>query len=328
MIVPYASRVWCALVLLAGTAAADSDKPWAADVSEADQARAEEIFARGNVLVEQGLFSPAVKLYGEALAIWNHPRIHYNLAVALINLERDIEASDELAQALGSGATALEPEIYEQALAYQRILRTHIVDLAIECVDRGTRITLDGKAQSVACPGTTHLKIHPGGHRLIAEAPGSLTRTIDLAPAGGESPIAHIDLMTLDEATIHHRRWATWKPWIVVGAGAFVGLVGAGIELQAAATYRSYDRAVATLCPGPAPCDSLPALITDARAEARHQNEAAVTCFVAGGAVIATGAVFLWLNRSIAERIGYDGAPLVTAHVDRDGATLAARIAF
>jgi hypothetical protein len=322
-------RWWVLVVVLAAAPAiAEPVRPWAVGVTEADQARAEELFARGNVSVEQGLFSDAVDLYRKALVIWDHPAIRYNLAVALINLEREIDADEQLEHALRFGAGALEPEVYKEALSYQRLLHAHIVHLVIDCVDADTQVTLDGKRLAVACPGTTRLRILPGGHRLIAEAPSSLTRTIDLAPAGGDEAHVHIDLMTIDEATIHHRRWARWKPWLVVGAGGLAGLIGAAIDLQAAATFRSYDRAVATLCPGPTPCQSLPAVVSDAAVEGRHERDAAFAGFAVGGAALVTGAVLVWFNRSIAERIGYEHAPIVTASLGRDAWGLAMHVAF
>src|SRR6185369_1390133 len=104
-------------------------------------------------------------------------------------------------------------------------------------------------------------------------------------------------------------------PWAVVGAGAVVSLVGLGFELQSAATFRSYDRAIAVLCPD-RPCDSVPTVVSDAYTEGRHENQIAIAAFAVGGATIATGAVLLWLNRGIEERLGY-GGPRVAAGVSR-----------
>jgi tetratricopeptide (TPR) repeat protein len=323
---PSAWLVACVLAL--GSVARAQPRPWAAGVSDADQSRATEQFEDGNKLLEQGLFGDALALYTQAIARWDHPAIRYNIAVAQINLQRPIEAYRELERALRFGAEALEPDVYTQALAYQRLLSTQIVHLAIDCADAGTHVTLDGKDIGVPCPGSTVLLILPGGHRLVASKPGSLPLTIDLAPAGGESPRERIDLMTFDEATVTRRRWARWKPWSVVGAGVAVAAAGLGFELQAAATFRSYDRAVATLCPA-APCESLPTVVSEAYDEGRMQNRIAITLFAAGGAAIATGAALLWLNRSRTERIGYrERAPQVTATVGSRAASISARWSF
>jgi len=317
--------VLCTLVL-ACPASADT-RPWAVGVSDADQARAKELFEQGNKLLDQGAFGDALKLYKDAIAIWPHPAIRYNIAVAQINLQRPIEAYRELEQALQYGAAALEADVFQQAVAYQRLLASQIVHLTIECVDPDTRITLDNNEQSVPCPGATTLLILPGGHRLIASKSGSLPKTIDLAPRGGDSPRERIDLMTLTEATVTRHRWSRWKPWVVIGAGAAIAGVGLGFELQAAATYRSYDRAVDTLC-GSMPCSNLPPVVAEAYDDGRRQNRIAIGLFAAGGTTIAAGAVLLWLNRARSERIGYDRAPIVTANINSRASQIAAQWSF
>lgn len=321
------SRV-AALVALAislSRARAEPERPWAAGVSQADQTRSYELFAQANELVEQGLFTAAVDVYGQALSRWDHPAIRYNLAVALINLERQIDAYQELARSLRYGADALEPEVYRQALVYQRLLHAQIVELTVACTEPGAQVALDNKPLALSCPGTTTALVLPGRHELVASKPGYLLRSVELTPAGGETPRVELALKTIEAATVFRRRWPRWKPWVVVGAGAAVVLGGVGLELQAAATFRSYDRAVATLCPDH-PCASLPGLITDAYAEGRRDNRWAIGLFATGGAAIATGAVLLWLDRAVAEQIGY--APRFTARIGAREAVFGAQLAF
>ena len=316
-----------ALLATATTAPAQPEPPehpWTAGVSEPDQARALELFERGRVLLDQGLYREALELNRQAIAAWDHPAIRYNIAVALIFLERPIDAYEELDRALRF-PEALEPDVYQQALVYQRLLRAQIVHLTIECVVPGTQITLDGNALAVPCPGSATQLVLPRRHELIAAKPGSVTHAIEVVPSGGEAPHVRVDLMTIAEATVTTRRWPWWKPWAVVGAGAVVGLAGLGVELQSAATYDSYDRAVAVLCPS-RPCQTLPGVVTDAYARARTEHRAAIGLFAVGAATAATGAVLLWLDREVSERIGYDRVPILNA--SRGGATLGVRGRF
>jgi hypothetical protein len=298
-------------VLFACSVAHADDRPWAAGVSDDDQRRATELFVTGNQHLDQGQYAPAVDPYRKALAIWDHPAIRYNLAVALINLERPIEAYRELERALRFGAAPFDPDVYPQALVYERQLRARIVELRIECADPGTRITLDDNVLSIACPGAAVELALPGAHRIVATKPGHLPRAIEMPSKGGDTIREQIDLKTEAEATIERRRWPTSRPWLVIGAGAAVAAVGLGFELQSAATFRSYDKAVAVLCPD-GPCATLPPIVDDAYDDGRRQNRIAIGLFVTGGAAIATGAVLLWLNRPIAERIGYDGRVIAT----------------
>jgi len=171
----------------------------------------------------------------------------------------------------------------------------------------------------VPCPGDARRLLRPGRHRLVASKPGSLTRSIDLALSGGDAPTEHIDLMTLDEATVTHHRWAHWKPWAVVAAGGAIAIAGLAVDLQAAATFRSYDKAIATLCPDK-PCTTVPKIVSDAYAEGRTETHVGAGLLIGGGVVAAAGAVLLYLNRSIHERIGYE--------VGRHGGGVTARWSF
>lgn len=294
--------------LLAAVAHAEPERPWADGIPVEVQDHAKAQFERGNELLDQGLFVQAVDVYRTALAEWDHPAIRYNLAVALINLDREIDAFGELERALRFGPAALQPDVYQQAVAYQKLIAGHIVQLRVQCVDPGTHIALDGGELAVPCPGEARSLILPGRHRLVATKPGSLARSIDLALSGGDAPTEHIDLMTLDEATVTHHRWGRWKPWAVVAAGGAVAIAGLAVDLQAAATFRSYDRAIKTLCPE-TPCSTVPQVVSDAYAEGRTETRIGAGLLIGGGAIAAAGAVLLYLNRPIHERIGYDIGP-------------------
>jgi hypothetical protein len=64
-----------------------TDRPWVKGVSAADQSAAIELFHEGNGLLKESLFVQAAAKYREALHHWDHPGIHYNLALALLNLD-------------------------------------------------------------------------------------------------------------------------------------------------------------------------------------------------------------------------------------------------
>src|SRR5687768_7442231 len=67
------------------------ERPWARGVSNERQQAAQVAFREGNVQLNNGLFVQAVDKYRSALTHWDHPAIHYNLALALLNLDQPIE---------------------------------------------------------------------------------------------------------------------------------------------------------------------------------------------------------------------------------------------
>jgi tetratricopeptide (TPR) repeat protein len=306
-----AAALVCVLVCAPGAVRADdpvATPPWAAGVAQADKDKATELLAEGNVLLDQGLHAQAIEVYRRAIALYDHPAIRYNIAVALISLQQPLEAYAELERALAYDGAALEADVLPQARSYQRLLESQIVHVTIDCVEAGARVSLDGKELG-PCPLARTELVLAGPHQLIAEKAGYLTRRIDVTAAGGQERSAHIDLMTIDEATVTRRRWTQWKPWAVTGGGVVVGLAGLAFELQSRATLSSYDDAVQVLCPD-APCATLPARVNDAYDRGRLENRIAVSLFVTGGAVAATGAVLVYLNRGVTERRGYDGLEL------------------
>lgn len=313
-------------LLVASPAHSDElPSPWAKDVSQADQSQAKALFEAGNQLLEQNLFGPALELYRNAIERWDHPGIRYNAAVALINLERPIEAFENLEAALRYGESALDRDIYQQARSYERLLRGQIVRFQVECAQPDVQVALDGR-DFMRCPGNHAILALPGEHQLVASRTGFVTRTLPLILTGGETRHITIQLMTLEQATFERRRWSWWKPWVVVGGGAALGAIGLGLELQARATFQSYDNAVAVLCPD-RPCDELPGVVTDAYDRGRLQNRVGVGFLVAGGAALAGGLVWAALNRPVTEHLGYDHSPAIAPAVgpNQVGVTLGGR---
>ncbi len=102
---------------------AAGDRPWALGVSKADQHRALELFVAGNVALNASNYVEASKTYETALRSWNHPGIHYNQALTLLNLDRPGEVLQHLDAAL-IYPQALESDKVENARATrQRIIK-------------------------------------------------------------------------------------------------------------------------------------------------------------------------------------------------------------
>ena len=66
------------------------NRPWAAGISIDRQKQALVQFRQGNAQLNDGLFARAAETYRAALKTWPHPAIHYNLALALMNVDQPI----------------------------------------------------------------------------------------------------------------------------------------------------------------------------------------------------------------------------------------------
>src|SRR6185312_506210 len=101
-------RVWTFAVAMAiavapSVARAD-DQPWAVGVSDAQKAQAQKILEEGNQLFLKKDYAQALDKYKAAVAVWDHPAIRFNIVRCLIQLDRPVDASDNLALALKYGA--------------------------------------------------------------------------------------------------------------------------------------------------------------------------------------------------------------------------------
>jgi tetratricopeptide (TPR) repeat protein len=277
--------------------AATPERPWAENVSEDAQKTALALFEEGNKLFGNGQHAVALAKYREALKVWDHPAIRYNVAVALINLDQPLAAYENLEPALRYGAAPLGAETYQQALTYRKLLRGQLAELKVTCAEQGAEVALDGQALFVG-PGEASRWISPGPHELVARKSGFLTETRSLSLLPGKSwdeNLALQDIRSLPVKTV--RRWATWKPWAVVGAGALVALIGIPVILDAQSNFDAYDAAVAA-CVTQNQMNGCPAnTVSQSALDRGHlENTIAVSLFAVGGAVAASGVALLILN--------------------------------
>ena len=310
------------MALLASTAPAFADdKPWVTGVSEQSKAAAKVLLDRGNAKFVEKDYVAALELYRQAVASWDHPAIRFNMVRCLIQLDRTVEANENLALALKYGAAPLEEAVYAEALAYKKLLANQVAALRVRCDQAGVRITLDGE-QIVNCPGDEERPVKPGRHQLVGAKAGFLTKTSDVFVVGGGHEQVELSLapMTGGGKIVH--RWATWVPWIVVGAGLTVTGVGGLIEYQSFKTMNDYDRALVAAC-GEAGCSvdrPVPDNVRDLKDSAKLQNAVAIGVLSAGVATVITGSVLVYMNRG---RTVYP-----TAEVVPQGATVSVRGRF
>ena len=300
-------RALIVVAMLGSVAIADgtTDKPWAAGKSKAEQDQAFHFYDEANDLFAKGEYLKALEKYDAAISVWDHPGIRYNRAVCLINLDRTVEAYQDLQLALKYGEDPLGKDLYNEGLNYQKLLAKQVAEVEITAKDNGARISLDGKPLTLTSGRTTLMVATNAPHEITASKPGYQTyrKPLERLPAGQTTRI-EIKLELLERGR--------WKPWAVIAGGAVIGGGGAYLYGLARNDIADYETAIETKCrPG---CMSSADLGADADLpdRARRKEIFAYSAFAVGGAMIATGIVLVIRGRGhsthVAPAVGKDSA--------------------
>lgn len=317
-------RFLVALVLLCSVVSAHADdKPWAVGVSTENQKAALATYQEANALFEEGKYLEALPKYEAALRAWDHPGIHFNTAVCLINLDRSVDAYVHLQKAMAFGEAPLGKDLYTQGKNYQRILNQQVGTLEVQVKEPGASVKLDGK--EIIAPGTTTTtRVHvlaTEPHQLVAEKDDPryepATQTIRLEP--GKTTTIVLELKLRARGGRLTRRWPRWMPWSVVVTGGVVAAIGVPLLVSAKSGFEDYDTQFGAACPqGCLDTDPALAMANETKDHAELRQTLAHGGFIAGGALVAIGIGLVVLNQP---RLG--GAqvtPMVGA--DRAGAAL------
>lgn len=295
-------------------AAADSADPakenvWSHGVPEASRRAAEALFYEGNRLMRESITLTAAAKYREALKHWNHPNIHYNLAVALMTLDQPVETYENLQEATKYGDKPLEHERYEHARNYVALLEKQLARVKISCSVGGGSVELDGRV-IIATPGEYEGLVRAGRHTLVARREGYVTNQSTRVLEGGQATTIDLELKTMDELTVTSRRWSAWKPWALVGSGVVVAAAGAALHSSGNSMIRTYDRRSQQECRPDDFCSSEPPELAKLRKDGRTRQTAGVAGYAVGATAIATGALMVFMNRGQTHVRPYDnGTP-------------------
>jgi len=272
-------------------------------VSENDERLASIAFRKGNEFLNNGLFPQAVQEYRNALSHWDHPAIHYNLALALINLDQPIEVWDELNRAIEYGEEPLEKDKYDHAKDYLRLVGGQLADIEVSCDKPGAKVSVDGKDVFVA-PGRYAAKVRVGKHTFHADKEGYNAQIIAPFIGSNEHFRIQLKLYTAEELTRYKRRWdSAWVPYAVIGAGALVGLAGGALQMSAQSDYDAYNAAVAACRTPTAGCSAATPGINDLKDSGDRKKLLGFIGYGVAGAAIATGTILAVVNRREAYQI-------------------------
>ena len=274
------------------------ERPWAKGVSKEKQAEAIALFREGNANLRDSLWSKAVEKYNAALKIWDHPGIHYNLALALVNLDRPIETHDHLQAALKYGAMPLDSDKHDQALRYMVLVEKQLTRIDVRCDLPGASVKLDGREIFVG-PGRYEGLVTAGKHSIIATKEGYLPREINETFPPGDTRIVDVQLQTEADMMEMRRLFSNAIPWTVLLGGVAVAGGSLGLHFAANGSYQAYDRGIND-CSNADPVvgGCTPSLdLQSKKATGDTLQSLAFVGYGVGGAAVLTGAILLYVNR-------------------------------
>jgi hypothetical protein len=281
-----------------------SERAWAVGVPEKQQLQARELFKEGNALLKESFFAPAAGKYREALALWKHPGIHYNLALALINLDRPIEVREHLVAALRYGTAPLDQEKFNHAQSYLKLIEKQLAPIEITCAMDGAVVTLDDR-QLFRAPGRYEGFVLPGEHRIRANKLGYEPTEYKRTLLPGKPTKLDLKLYTEEQLVRHKRRWPFWGPVVVTAAGAAALGAGGILLSQSNAKLEDYDRRVEDECSSG--CEKMPSDLADLRDTGKAYRAVSTVTLIGGGLVLTGGVVLMVLNRAVPYRINPEG---------------------
>jgi tetratricopeptide (TPR) repeat protein len=279
-------------------------RPWTMGVSPHQQSHAEALYQEGNRDFTNGFFAAAVAKYQAALQHWNHPGIHYNLALALISLDRPIEAYESIVAALGHGVDGLHPDEYQRALDYRRVLRQRIAEVEVVCDEPGAAVTLDGKPLFTG-PGRARVRVLPGKHQIVATKRGYLvtTKALELAAATRKRFTLH--LLAAYQSSTQVQSWPTWPQWTMTGLGLGAGAVAAIMHLQFRAETDRLNAWWRRNCSEG--CTPYPEALNTLRERLEWRRRIAYGGYATAGTFLTLGAVLAYLSHPEAVETGVRG---------------------
>jgi hypothetical protein len=291
-------RIGVVIAIIMALAAPAAAQPWAQGVNQSQKDAAQKKLEEGNGFFLSRKYKEALDSYQAAIDSWDHPAIRFNMVRCLIQLDRPVDASDQLNKALEYGKDPFEEAIYNEALNYQKLLASQIAEVEISCSQEGAKITLDGQTV-IKCPGKEKHRVSPGQHGVVATKEGFLTKNVAVVVVGGKTQAVDVKLIPLDQAARVVHRWPGWIPWLVFGGGLAVAGVGGLIQFNASDLMDDYDRTIARDCAmmGCDLGDPKYADLVDKRKSAEFRNKVAISVITVGAVGAVAGGVMLVLNR-------------------------------
>lgn len=223
--------------------------------ARAQDAEARRLFEEGVALREAGDTEGAVARLRRAHALEPDARTAYNLAAALFDQGRLVEAERLLRRVIARGEDLLVADA-ARALQGEIAPRIATLGLTVAGAELDQRVFVDGAATGLGIEGAREIRLDPGRHRVeVRDASGVVLARRDVELGEGERaslalhPVAPPSVRATSEPRAHGRSAVgasapaandggssdeTWA-WVGVGAGLavviVVGAVATGLAL-------------------------------------------------------------------------------------------------
>ena len=161
--------------------------------------RARALLVEGNDKLDRGLWGEALKLFEDAYRIFPSPKLHFNIAQALYQLRRPLEALERYERFVRE--INKEEHQTEWRIAQERAfeLLGQIATVDIQCNVAGALATLDGREVG-RTPLPRPVRVLPGAVSIVISKPGYERQVIEVTLKAGDSATQRIKLLTEAEA--------------------------------------------------------------------------------------------------------------------------------
>lgn len=279
------------------SAAYAGPRPWADGVPTERQDAAERLFLEGNKLFSDSFFKDASQKYREALRYWEHPSIHYNLALSLNNMDDPIEAYKHLVEALKYNGAPLDEKRREEANRHLKATQRQISTLEISCKEAGAVVTLDGR-EVIKAPNQISEILMPGRHVVSARKAGYLPRDYPIMLVPGEPQKLDVKLYTEGDLVEMSRPLPFWIPVAVTGLGVGMVVTGAILASRSNTLHEKYDSYTEKYCTNSSTGCKAEQTPLDKRNDANTLETWSTVAYITGAATVTGGALWMWFNRS------------------------------
>ncbi len=275
-----------------------ADTPWGKGVPIEQRRAANEPFQQGNSDLKDGLFKPAADKYREALAHWDHPGIHFNLALALMSLDKPVEVYQHLQKAIEYGPGPINADKVERAESYIKLLEQQLAQVIVRCDEPGAKVRMDGQLLFTA-PGKYEAWVRVGEHTWSAIKEGYERTQKSQVLSAKQKVVVDLNLYRPEELTRTKRRFAGWVPVVPIVTGALV--VGGGVALNFLAYEKvaEFENGLTDDCGLSSSQRSCPpnSDLTSRKERAELYQNLSTASYIVGGAAVTTGLVLFSLNR-------------------------------
>jgi hypothetical protein len=284
----------------------------------ANEAAAETLFREGRDLLEQRDYARACRKLEDSYRL--DPASGTLLGLAMCHEGQGrlasawLEYKQVIARVGPEGRADRQRAATERAQALESRLSSIAVVVPLEDRTPDLEVSYDGQPIGAAA-WSTAFPVDPGQHVLEAKAPGKRPWRSAIV-IGGESDHRRIEIPRLEDAVPAAalrvaegtpRPSRSWRVAAVSLAGAGVVAVGVGSFFGLRAMHQK-DQSQAMGCQGDA-CDN-PAG-KERRLAAGRAADAATVAFIAGGALLSSGAIVYWLRGSAPGPTAASARPLV-----------------